>query len=295
MNLKVFFTLGRISNLPTVWTNCIAGMVLATAASQSAQIHLPQWFVLLLSMTLAYTGGMFLNDAFDQKIDAAERPERPIPAGLVTASEVFTWGYAMLAIAVALIAWTALGNAQSAGWTAVFSALALCAAIILYNAWHKNNPLSPLIMGLCRMLVYTTAAYCVTADPSAVLYAAAVALFCYLIGLTYVAKQENIGKVQNMWPLIFLAAPLVYGATINIGYTVGWIALMAFVVWLVVAINFIRRRKPGDIPRAVISLIAGIALVDTIFVAAMGATGLALLTFAGFAATLLLQKVVSGT
>lgn len=295
MNAKVFLTLGRVSNLPTVWTNCIAGTVLATAATQTLQFNPLQLVTLLLAMTLAYIGGMFLNDAFDHKIDSVERPERPIPAGLISASSVYLWGFGMLIAAVALVAWTALGNANSGGWWAVASAVALCGAIILYNAWHKNNPLSPFVMGLCRMLVYTTAAYSVTASPAAVLFAAAVALLGYLIGLTYVAKQENIGNVRNLWPLLFLAAPLIYGATINNGQTLGWIALAALAVWLIVAINFVRRRAPGDIPRAVISMIAGISLVDAIFIAAMGATGLTIVAWAGFATTLLLQKVVSGT
>jgi 4-hydroxybenzoate polyprenyltransferase len=295
MNAKVFLTLGRVSNLPTVWTNCIAGAVLATAAAQTIKVSPLALVALLAAMTLAYIGGMFLNDAFDHRIDAIERPERPIPAGLVSPAQVYTWGFAMLAISVALVAWTALGNPHSGGWMAIVSAIALCGAIVLYNAWHKNNPLSPFVMGLCRMLVYTTAAYSVTANPAAVLFAAAVALLCYLIGLTYVAKQENIGNVKNLWPLLFLAAPLIYGAIINGGQTLGWIALAALALWLLVAINFVRRRNPGDIPRAVISMIAGISLVDAIFIAAMGASGLAILAWAGFATTLLLQKVVSGT
>ena len=35
-------------------------------------------------------------------------------------------------------------------------------------------------------------------------------LLCYLIGLTYVAKQETLGEVRNLWPLLFLGVPLVY-------------------------------------------------------------------------------------
>ena len=132
MNLNVFFTLGRVSNLPTVWTNCIAGTVLATVASQAVPFNALPLVVLLIAMTLAYIGGMFLNDAFDHKIDAIERPERPIPSGRVSATTVYTWGFGMLAISIALVAWTALGNPQSGGWMAVISAIALCGAIILY-------------------------------------------------------------------------------------------------------------------------------------------------------------------
>lgn len=295
MNANVFLTLGRVSNLPTVWTNCIAGMVLATAANSALTIQAWQLLVLVVAMSLAYTGGMFLNDAFDHAIDAIERPERPIPAGQISATAVFVWGYSMLAAAVLLIALAALANPQSAGWLAVISAVALCGAIVLYNAWHKNNPLSPFVMGLCRMLVYLTAGLAISAAPAAILYSAALALLCYLIGLTYVAKQENIGQVKHLWPLAFLAVPLIYGAILGMQHIFTWLAVALLAAWLVVAIRYIRRRAAGDIPKAVISMIAGISLVDAIFIAATGSIGLALLAVAGFATTLLLQRVVSGT
>ena len=35
--------------------------------------------------------------------------------------------------------------------------------IVLYNWHHKANPLSPFVMGLCRMLVYTTCGLCFVA------------------------------------------------------------------------------------------------------------------------------------
>ena len=41
------------------------------------------------------------------------------------------------------------------------------AAIVAYNAWHKNNPLSPVLMGLCRVLVYISAATAIVAVPDA--------------------------------------------------------------------------------------------------------------------------------
>ena len=41
--------------------------------------------LVLLAMSLFYVGGMYLNDYFDRAIDARERPERPIPAGDISA------------------------------------------------------------------------------------------------------------------------------------------------------------------------------------------------------------------
>ena len=67
MNLKTLLTLGRTSNLPTVWSNLLAGAVLSGAAFG------PRTFALLLVCGSAfYEGGMFLNDAFDAELDARE-------------------------------------------------------------------------------------------------------------------------------------------------------------------------------------------------------------------------------
>jgi 4-hydroxybenzoate polyprenyltransferase len=288
-----FLKLGRVSNLPTVWTNTLAGVVLAGSAPTDWRFML-----LLAAMSLAYTGGMFLNDAFDRNIDAKERPERPVPSGEVTASSVFVAGFGMLAAAVILVAWCALGTGgiDTGGMPAVVAAIALVLAIIAYNAWHKTNPFSPLIMGLCRMLVYITAGWTLSRDPSSALYFGAVVLLCYLIGLTYTAKQENLGEVKNLWPLVFLAVPFFYAASSLSSRFETWLITLAFVAWLLYALRFVQRRGSGDIPRAVVSMIAGISLVDAIFIASVaGDFWWVLLAVAGFALTLFLQRYVAGT
>lgn len=281
--------LGRVSNLPTVWTNTLAGVILAGASPNDWRLLL-----LLVAMSLAYTGGMFLNDAFDSDIDAKERPERPIPSGKVSVLSVFTAGFLMLVVAVLLVILCAL-TSNGGGWHAVLSALALAASIVLYNAWHKANPLSPFVMGLCRMLVYITAGWTLTSEPSSALYFGAVALLCYLIGLTYTAKQENLGEVSNLWPLAFLAVPATFGAATAVRNPLSWLSIVIVIVWLCYALRFIQRRGPGDIPRAVVSMIAGIALVDAMFIAAAGPALWVLPALIAFGLTLFLQRYIAGT
>ncbi len=284
-----FLQLGRVSNLPTVWSNTVAGVVLA-----GASLHDWRLLVLLLAMTLAYTGGMFLNDAFDRSIDAVERPERPIPSGTVSVGSVFTLGFFMLASAVLLVAWCAF-LPGGGGSRALFAAILLAASIVLYNVWHKNNPFSPFVMGLCRMLVYVTAGWSLTTQTSNSLYIGAVVLLCYLIGLTYTAKQENLGEVRNWWPLACLAIPGLYAATVTPSNLVSWSIILLFVAWLLYALYKVRRRQPGDIPKAVVSMIAGIALVDALFIASVGATFWAIVAVLAFGLTLFLQRYIAGT
>jgi 4-hydroxybenzoate polyprenyltransferase len=73
------------------------------------------------------------------------------------------------------------------------------------------------------------------------------------------------------------------------------VLFVLFAIWVGVALWFLRRRQPGDVPRAVVSLIAGIALLDAVLIAAAGAPGVAWLAVAGFAVTLGLQRLVPGT
>jgi 4-hydroxybenzoate polyprenyltransferase len=131
--------------------------------------------------------------------------------------------------------------------------------------------------------------------PGAPLLIGAGLLLCYLIGLTYVAKQENLGRVENLWPLAFLAAPLVYGAVLATDNAMVVPFLIGLAGWIAVALWFVKRRQAGDIPRAVVSLIAGICLLDAMLIASVAGLGLALLAVLGFLLTLALQRFVPGT
>jgi hypothetical protein len=283
VKLATALKLGRVSNLPTVWTNTLAGALLAGAGALG-----PRFALMLVAFSLFYTGGMFLNDAFDARYDAAERPERPIPSGEVTGPEVFGWGFGLMALATALLAWIGLAPA--------IAGLTLAAAITFYDWNHKKNRLSPVVMGLCRVLVYVAAALCYTTALPSQLWIGAALMLCYLIGLTYIAKQENLARVENLWPLLFLAVPALYGAWLiaRQGMVVAFFWLL-FCAWALVALWFLRRRQRGDIPRAVVSLIAGISLLDALLIASTGALPLAVLALAGFGITLGLQRYITGT
>ena len=289
MNWSVALRLGRVSNLPTVWSNSLAGLVLA-GGGLAVELAPNLILGLFLIMSLFYVGGMYLNDAFDRHIDAVERPERPIPAGLVSARTVYLAGYGMLALGIGALFWRGPGLAPG------LCGIALAAAIVYYDWRHKTDPVGPAWMGLCRVIIYLTAAFLVTAQPPVILYLGAVALFFYLIGLTYIAKQENLGQVANLWPLLFLAVPVV--AAIWIAVTDGGLALLlaaAFIIWMVNALRYLWRRQPGDIPRAVVSLIAGMSLLDAVLIAHMGAPVMAWVAAACFALTLAFQRFIPGT
>jgi 4-hydroxybenzoate polyprenyltransferase len=86
-----------------------------------------------------------------------------------------------------------------------------------------------------------------------------------------------------------------YGAWLGTAQPSAWPFWLLFTGWMLVALWFLRRRAKGDIPRAVVSLIAGISLLDALLIAGTGALGLAALALAGFGVTLFFQRYIAGT
>lgn len=285
---RIYLRLGRVSNLPTVWTNVLCGMALTGTGLRVSAVA-----VVGLAASLFYVGGMFLNDAFDRDIDARERPERPIPAGLISADEVFAAGYGLLAAGALLVGVHAALAGQGAA--PVAASVLLAGAIVLYNAWHKGNPLSPLLMGLCRVLVYGMAALSTGGRLGVSLFGGALSLLFYLIGLTAIAKQENLLSVRSLSALGFLSVPFIYTLGAPFGGLAGLAAYGALGGCVVHSIRLLRGTQKDRIPRAVVTLIAGISLLDATLIANSGAQAAAVLAMLGFPATLGLQRLVRGT
>jgi hypothetical protein len=289
MKLSTALRLGRVSNLPTVITNVLAGCMLS-----STEFSLPVFGGLCASMTLAYVGGMYLNDAFDREYDARFRPERPIPSGEVSARRVFVLGFGMLGAGVLCVALIALRGAGGSALAAASSMLALAGTIVFYDLYHKQNRFSPVVMGACRVLVYLTAGLTVASwPPSGPLGWGCAALLGYLIGLSYAAKQENFGEVKNVWPLLCLALPLAGAIWVRDAVSGG--LLLLFAAWTLYALSWLMRREQRNIPRAIGHFIAGISLLDASLIALVGSPGLGLLCVLGFALTVALQRIVPGT
>ena len=150
-------------------------------------------------------------------------------------------------------------------------------------------------MGLCRMLVYVAAACAVVADPPARVFTFGLLLLSYLIGLTYVARQEHLGQVASLWPLLFLLLPLLWTAPAAADGALVVVLWWLLLGWILYALWFLKRRRPGDVPRAVGALLAGICLWDALVVAVVGQPQMALPLLGCFALTLVLQRFVAPT
>jgi len=296
VKLSLALRLGRVANLPTVVSNVLTGAALSVEARAFAgEQNTPAPGLGLLAalsgaMALFYVGGMYLNDAFDREWDARNRPERPIPSGAVSATTVFTAGIGMLVAGLVLVC--ALSYANGGGVSGLLGGLALGALIVTYDWNHKGNALGPLLMGGCRVLVYVTVALSLGAAWGGAATCAVLSLLGYLMGLTYVARQENLRALTQLWPLGLLAAPF----ALNVPRALDARAV-CFVFLLLAVLDALRlmfRAERRDIPGAVGRLIAGICLLDGLLVAQLHASYV-LPCLAAYVLARLLQRYTPAT
>lgn len=249
-SLRTLLALGRVSNLPTVWSNCLAGWWLGGGGDFAM---LP---FLLLGVTLLYVGGMFLNDAFDAEFDRQHRKERPIPSGAIAQKVVLKLG----------VLWLVLGEAclLSLGLAAGSLGLALAFCIVVYDAFHKLFVFSPVLMGVCRFLVYVIAASAGIRGVTGWAVWCGLALGAYVIGLSGLARKESFHTGAPRWPVVLLGLPILLTLFINDGiYREGGLIRSAVLaLWILYCLRTTFWSNHVNIGRTVSGLLAGIVIVD---------------------------------
>ncbi|MEH1011827.1 UbiA family prenyltransferase [Micromonospora sp. CPCC 206060] len=94
---------------------------------------------------LLYWAGMAANDWADRKLDATERPERPIPSGRVSPAAAFGLAAGLTTAGLALAGY-------AGGRRALAVAGPLAATIWGYDLTAKNTAAGPVVMAACRGL-----------------------------------------------------------------------------------------------------------------------------------------------
>jgi len=288
--LRTILVLGRVSNLPTVWTNVAAGWYLSGGS------HRIELLWILFGVTLLYLAGMTLNDAFDARWDREHAPERPIPSGKISQAAVWTIGATQLVAGIGVVV---LFSTMHLGFL-----LGLVAAILLYDGLHKKWRGSVLFMGTCRALVYLGSASAVVSQPAeleipSMVWIIATCVVVYVAGLTLAARDERVRegggtsfpvRLMLMLPILF---PLIASSWIPAGLEKTALIMTGIVLiwsWLVMC----RARLAQSIPRGIAGFIAGMALFDAAAVVFVD-WRVAVACVGAFLLTLAWQRVIPAT
>jgi len=283
--LRTLLILGRVSNLPTVWSNCLAGWLLG------GESNLSRLVLVATGATFLYSGGMYLNDAVDAQFDQQHRPERPIPSGAIRAGVVWTWGWTWLVLGFFCLCLL--------GKTTAFLGLLLLISILIYDAIHKIFAFSPIFMAACRfflILVAASAADGGIGGGSSLSLWSAIVLAAYVVGLSYLARRESTGATVRYWPCLLLGTPVVFALLVNQdGFRRQGIVLSGILLlWVMAALRHAFWAPQPNIGRSVSALLAGIVLVD---LTAVGAGGLSIcmMFICLFLLALVFQRFVPAT
>jgi len=248
--------LTRPANLPTAAADVAAGWCVAGATGW-ADLGL-----LAGASILLYAGGVTLNDVFDARRDATERPERPIPGGIVGRRLAGAFGGALLGVGVAL---GGLANATAGG-----VALGIVLAILVYNGAAKRTGLAgPPVMGLCRGLNLVLG---IATSPAAaaVWWPLGFIPLAYIAGVTWLSRVETGGAARAPGMIALASLIVAVMATLAVAAASGrvstvWTAVFlggfALVVWSAIA-RVQRAPSPVDIQRAVGTAVVSIILLD---------------------------------
>lgn len=195
MKIKPFLALCRISNLPTVWMNVLTAMVLIDHVIPAAV----QWVwlpVLAFALSAFYCGGMVFNDLCDYQWDKQHQPYRPLVTGSVSVKTAVIIASALFGIGFVIVALTPFFV------TGLLAAVALFAAIVIYDVFHKKTAASILVMGLARALVFVLVLMGLTAQWLHWVLIAAALQFLYTLSLTFVARYEHMRGKPYAGPVI---------------------------------------------------------------------------------------------
>ena len=255
LQLRTLLILGRVASLPTAWSNCLAGWWLGGGGNYW---KLP---FLLLGVSLLYTGGTFLNDAFDADSDHQRRPARPIPSGKISIRLAWWLGFGHLVAGIFLLLFC---SQLSAG-----AAIILALFILLYNFSHKFFTASPWLLGACRFWIYIIAGATGATGLNGWPILCGAVMSLYVVGSNFVTRRESYRGVIPFWPILLLAAPVLMAMAINTGsfrIRAIWLAV-GLIAWTGWCVRKIFIGGGSNIAIIAANLMAGITLVDWLAVA----------------------------
>ncbi len=295
--LTGFLRLMRPANIVTAIADILAGIVITGYLTSPEYSLFPVFFLVLATVGL-YGGGVVFNDVFDAELDKIERPERPIPSGLVTKQSASFLGLLLLLMAI-----IAAGFVHKEGFlslSVLFAAIIAIAALV-YDKWGKHHLLlGPVNMGLCRGLNLLLGMSIV---PAAVRQYWWLGFFpiIYIAAITMISRDEvHGGKKKTLYAAAFLylivLVAIKWFAFVNdqLLYAIGFILLFAIMIFLPL-IKAIKDPVAANIRQSVKTGVLAIILMNAAWAAAFGSIGWALIIVCLLPLSVLLAKLFAVT
>ncbi|MEI7782204.1 MAG: UbiA family prenyltransferase, partial [Planctomycetota bacterium] len=210
-SLLAWLRLLRLPNHATAVADVLAGFLIVSHTRALGWPPLPLWLAIAASLCF-YAAGMVLNDVFDVEVDRRERPERPLPSGLVALGTAARVGNGLLAMGGVFACATAFLSGHAA--VALVGA-ALTAAIWIYDRQAKATILGPAVMGSCRSLNWLLGMTAAGGPTAPYEWLLPIGMGLYVAGITLFARDEA-GRSRTgtlfMATLVMLAGLLAAGA-----------------------------------------------------------------------------------
>ena len=290
-----YLRLMRPANIVTSVADVLAGIAISGfLANQSFQIQ-DLLAILLLCFSTAglYGGGVIFNDVFDADLDKIERPERPIPSGLITFKEAAKLGSIMLIGGILAAAATSI----TSGIIAFFIAL----SALVYNKWGKHHFfLGPVNMGLCRGLNLLLG-ISIMSNAVTDWWFLAFAPIIYIASITMISRGEVHGGSRGNLHLAALLYGLVITLILYFAFSKGRILfslifLLPF-AWMIFnpLLKAIKEPVGKNIGKAVKAGVLALILMNAAWAAAFGSLYLALVIIILLPLSLKLSKIFAVT
>ena len=290
-----FLQLMRPANIVTSVADVLAGIAVSGfLANVSLSLDAVCPVILLCISTIGlYGGGVVFNDVFDAALDKVERPERPIPKGIITIGEAATLGIILLI--------TGIITATIINKTSGLLALSIAVAALVYNKWSKHYSLTgPLNMGLCRGLNLLLGISIVVTVLNQWWFIAFVPII-YIAAITMISRGEVHGGSKRILYFAALLYSIVIGSVLVLSFIKGtlWWTIIFLVpfAWMIFSklIKAIQNPLPQNIGKAVKAGVIALILMNAAWAAAFGAIYLAFVIILLLPLSLWLAKLFAVT
>ncbi len=295
-----FLRLMRPPNLVTAISDILAGVAIAgyTTNNHWLQQNVSSILLLAVSTVGLYGGGVVLNDVFDAELDKIERPERPIPSGLISRNEAVLLASFLFLMGITAAAFVHRNKIFSV--TTLF-AIAITLACIVYDKWGKHHAyLGPVNMGLCRGLNLLLGISILPAALTSYLLISLIPVI-YIAAITMISRGEVHGGKKNTLHGAVILYTIVIVSIIYVGITNNTILYVLLFLLLFGYLIFpplqkaIRQPKGPLIGKAVKAGVIALIVMNASWAAAFGSIYFALLILLLLPVSLLFAKVFAVT